>query len=176
LEVDGGGTDCGEKCRGELTGVEAVLVEEDKPVFSWHECGKQMGKIFGCEFGVCRSGVGRNRLQGGVGLNGDVDAGESVDAAEEVGIERLAEGGQRQELGWVVGIVDSQHARGRRGGFGEWLALVKHGDAVAAVVEFKGEGEADDAGSGDAEVGMMHGISLVRLVRGYSFGVSVLLG
>jgi hypothetical protein len=42
------------------------------------------------------------------------------------------------------------------------------------VVEFKGEGEADDAGSGDTDVGIrkarvVHGISLVRPRRGYSF-------
>jgi hypothetical protein len=145
-----------------------VLVEEDKSVLSGHERGKQMGEIFDGEFGACSSGVGRNGLQGGVGLEGDADSGESVDAVEVVGIERQAEGGQRQELGRVVGIVGSQHACGRRGRFGEWLALVKYCDAVASVVEFKGEGETDDAGSSDAEVGVMHGISLVGLVRGYS--------
>ena len=113
-----------------------------------------MGEIFAGEFGACSCGVGRNGLQGGVGLEGDVDAGESADALEEVRIERQAEGSQRQELGRVVGIVGSQHSRGCRGGFGEWHALVKHGDAVAAEVEFKGEGEADDAGASDADVGI----------------------
>jgi hypothetical protein len=28
------------------------------------------------------------------------------------------------------------------------------------MVEFKGEGETDDAGSGDTDVGLLHGISL----------------
>jgi hypothetical protein len=44
------------------------------------------------------------------------------------------------------------------------------------VVEFEGEGEADDASSGDAEVRVMHGISLVGRGRGYSLDVSVLRG
>jgi hypothetical protein len=29
------------------------------------------------------------------------------------------------------------------------------------MVEFEGEGKANDAGTGDADVGMVHGISLV---------------
>jgi hypothetical protein len=46
------------------------------------------------------------------------------------------------------------------------------------VMEFEGEGEANDAGPGDADVRIrkdrvMHGISLVRLRRGYSLGVPV---
>ena len=47
---------------------------------------------------------------------------------------------------------------------------------IAAVVEFEGEREADDAGSRDTQVGVMHGISLVGFGRGYSLGVSVLRG
>jgi hypothetical protein len=35
-------------------------------------------------------------------------------------------------------------------------------------MEFEGQGETDDAGSCDADVGVLHGISLVRLLRGYS--------
>jgi hypothetical protein len=46
------------------------------------------------------------------------------------------------------------------------------------VMEFEGEGEANDAGPGDADVRIrkdrvVHGISLVRLRRGYSLGVPV---
>ena len=54
-----------------------------------------------------------------------------------------------------------QHTRGRSGRFSERSALIKHGDTVAAVVEFKSEREADDSSSSDAQVGVMHGISLV---------------
>jgi hypothetical protein len=132
-------------------------------VFSRNERGKEMGEIFAGEFRACSRGVRRNGLQSGVGLEGDVDARESAEAVEEVRIERQAEGSQREEFGRVVGIVGSQHSRGRRGRFGEWHALVKHGDAVAAEVEFKGEREADDAGSSDAQVRVMHVISLVGL-------------
>jgi hypothetical protein len=60
----------------------------------------------------------------------------------------------------VVGIVGCEHAGGGGGGFGEWGRAVEDGDAGAAVVEFEGEGEADDAGSGDAYVGLLHGTSL----------------
>ena len=101
-----------------------MLVEEDKLVFSRYECGKEMGEIFDGEFGTSTSDVGRKGLQGGVGLEGDADFGESVDAVEEVGVERQAEACQRKELGWVVGIVGRQHAGGRRGRFGKWLAFV----------------------------------------------------
>jgi hypothetical protein len=80
--------DGGEKRRGELTGVEAVLVEEDKSVISRRERGKQMGEILSGEFGVCGSDVEWQGLQGGVGLEGDVEAGESADALERVGIKR----------------------------------------------------------------------------------------
>jgi hypothetical protein len=60
----------------------------------------------------------------------------------------------------VVGIVCGEHTGGGGGGFGEWSGAVKDGDAGAAVVKFEGEGEADDTGSGDAHVGLLHGTSL----------------
>ena len=59
--------------------------------------------------------------------------------------------------------MGSQHSRGREGRFGERHALVKYGDAVAADVEFKSEGEADDASASDAKVRVLHGISLVGI-------------
>ena len=81
-------------------------------------------------------------------------------------------------MGRVVGIAGSQHSSGGGGGFGERGGSVKHGDADVAVMEFEGEGEADDAGPGDADVMIrkgrgVHRISLVRLRRGYSLGVPV---
>jgi hypothetical protein len=120
--------------------------------------------------------MGRNGLQGRVSLEGDADSRESADTVEEVGIEREAEGGQRQELGRSLRIMSGQHTGGRSGRFGKRSAPVKHGDSVAAVVELKGEREADDAGSSNAQVGVVHGVSLVGLGRGYSLGVSVLRG
>jgi hypothetical protein len=44
-------------------------------------------------------------LQGDVGLEGDANAGENVEAVEEGGIEREAQVGERAELGRVVGIA-----------------------------------------------------------------------
>ena len=122
-----------------------------------------MSEIFSGELPFRNAGARRNRLQGRQGLKGDADAGECVDEVEEVGVERAAEGGKRQELGRVIRIVGRQHTRGRSGRFSERSALIKHGDTVAAVVEFKSEREADDSSSSDAQVGVMHGISLVRL-------------
>ena len=167
-EVDGGGAYGGEECGGELAGVEAVLVEEDEAVVAGGECGEETSEVFGGE--SCWRGAdgGWKGLQGGVGLEGDADAGESVEAVEEGGVEREAEVGERVELRRVVGIVGGEHSGGGGGGFGEWSGAVEDGDADAAVVEFEGEGEADDAGSGDADVGVVHGISLVGVRRGYS--------
>jgi hypothetical protein len=72
--------------------------------------------------------------------------------------------------------MGGQHTGSRSGGLGERSAPVKYDDAITAAVELKGEREADDAGSSDAHVGAIHGISLVGLGRGYSLGVSVLRG
>ena len=161
MEIDVSGVDGGQKRWGELTGVDALLVEEEEAMVAGSECGQKISEISSGELAVYDAGAMRNRLQGREGLKGDRDAGESVDAIEEVGVEREAEGGKRQELGRVLRITDGQHTRGGSGRFSEWSSLVKHGDTVAAVVEFKGEREADDSGSSDAQVGVMHGISLV---------------
>lgn len=56
----------------------------------------------------------------------------------------------------VVGIAGGEHAGGGGGCLGEGSAAVEDGDAGSAVMEFEGEGEADDAGSGDADVGALH--------------------
>jgi len=69
--------------------------------------------------------------------------------------------GERAELGRVGGIACGEHSRGGGGGFGEWCGLVDYGDTEATVLEFDGEGEADDAGAGDADVGVVHELSLV---------------
>jgi chromosome segregation ATPase len=113
-----------------------------------------------------------------VGLEGNTDAGENAEPVEEGGIEREAQVGKGAKLGRVVGIADGEHSGGGSGGFGERGGLVQHGDTDAPVMELKGEREADDTGSSDADVWdadvwVVHGLSLVRLRRGYSFGVRV---
>jgi hypothetical protein len=100
-------------------------------------------------------------LKGGVGLEGDADAGESAEAVEEAGVEREAEIGEGAELGCVVRIGGGEHSGGGGGRFAEGSGLVKYGDTDAVVVEFEGEGKANNASPGDADVGMVHGISLV---------------
>ncbi len=84
------------------------------------------------------------------------------------------------ELGRVVRIGGGEHSGGGGGGFGEGSRPVEYGDADATAVKFEGEGEADDACAGDADVGMRrggvaHGISLVGR-RSYSLGLSVFAG
>jgi hypothetical protein len=48
--------------------------------------------------------------------------------------------------------VSGQHSGSGGRGLGEGSGTVKHCDGHAAVVEFESEGEADDAGPGDADV------------------------
>jgi len=119
-----------------------------------------MGEIGVGENAGCVDGVGWEGLQGGVGLKRNADAGESVDAVEELGVEREAEVGKRQELGWSVRVGGSEHTCGGVGGFGEGRVAIEHRDSEAAAVQLKLEGEADDAGAGDADVGMLHETSL----------------
>jgi hypothetical protein len=173
-EVDGGGAYGGEKGVSELTGVEAVFLEENEMVVAGVECGKDLGEVCRREFASWGGDAGWKGLQGGVGLEGDLNTGENAEAVEERWVEREAKVGEGAELGWVVRIAGGQHSGCGGRGFRERRGLVEHGDRHAAVVEFKGEGEADDAGTGDTDVGIgkgrvVHGISLVRLRRGYSF-------
>ncbi len=128
-----------------------------------------MGEVRGGEFVLCGRNAVWKGLQGDVGLEGDANAGEDAEAVEEVGIEREAQVGERAKLGRIVRIVGGKHSGGSGRGFRKRGGLVKHCDMDAAVMEFQGEGEADDAGSGDTDVGVVHGISLVRPRRGYSF-------
>jgi hypothetical protein len=79
-------------------------------------------------------------LDGGVGLEGDLDTGETAEAVEECRVERKAEVGEGLELGRVVGVVSGEHSGSGGRGLGEWSGTVEHGDRQAAVVEFKGEG------------------------------------
>lgn len=72
-----------------------------------------------------------------------------------------------------MGIAGGQHAGCCGGGFREGGAAIEDGDAGSAFVEFEGEREADDASSGDADIGALHKISLDGRGRGYSLGVQV---
>jgi hypothetical protein len=76
-----------EKCAGELTGVEAVFVEENESVVAGVECGYEVGELCGGEFIVCGGDFGREGLQGGVSLEGNANAGENVKTVKESGIE-----------------------------------------------------------------------------------------
>jgi hypothetical protein len=160
-----------------LTWVDTALVKEEEAVCAWGECGKAVGQISGREFGARGGEVGRQGLQGGLSLEGDESTGEIVEVIEEGGIEREAEVRKGAELGWVVRIAGGQHSGGGGRGFAERGGSLEHGNAGAVAVEFESEGEADDAGPGDANVGIrrgvMHGISLVGLRKGYSLGVLV---
>jgi hypothetical protein len=91
-----------------------------------------------CEDVICDD-VGWQRLQGVVGVEGDANAREGVEAVEEGGVEREAEVGERAELRGIVGVVRGEHSGGGGGGLGEWVAAFEHGDAEATVVEFEGE-------------------------------------
>ena len=105
-------------------------------------------------------------MQGGVGLEGNANAGEVAEAVEKVGVEGDAEVGEGAELGWIVGIANGQHSGRGGGGFGEGGRSIKYCDMKTPAIQFEGEGETDDTGSGDADVGIrrrwvVHEISLV---------------
>jgi hypothetical protein len=177
-EVDGGGLYCREKCGGELAGVQAVFVEGDEAMVTGVECGKKVGEVFGGKFAARVGNAEGDSLQGGVGLEGNAEAGEDAEAVEEVGVERDTQVGEGAELGRVVRIAGGEHSGGGGGGFGERDGLIQHADADAALMKFEGEGEADDPGSSNADITIRkarvaHGISLVRWPRGYSLGVEV---
>ena len=83
--------DCGEKNPGQFAGIEAVLLEKDEAAAAWDKLWKKVGQLCSGEC-VGRGGafVGEC-LQGGVGLEADVETGEIVEAGEIVGVEGGAE-------------------------------------------------------------------------------------
>jgi hypothetical protein len=111
-----------------------------------------VGEVFGGEFASCAGDAGREGLQGGVGLEGNANAGEGAEAVEEGGIEGEAEVREGMELEWVMGIGGGEHSSGGGGGFGEGRRLVEYSDGDTAVVEFEGKRKADHAGTGYADV------------------------
>jgi hypothetical protein len=100
-------------------------------------------------------------LQGEAGLEGNGYAGSMMEAIEKGRVELAAEVGEGTELRRIVCVVVGQHPAGGSGGFGERGDTVEHRDTNAAMMEFQGKREADDAGPGDTDVGFVHGISLV---------------
>jgi hypothetical protein len=84
-----------------------------------------------------------------------------TETVKEGWVERKTEVCQRLESGWVVGVACGKHARCGGGGFGERESPVENSDVQTAAVKFQGKGEADDTGSGDADVGVVHEFSLV---------------
>lgn len=150
--------------------VEAVFLEKEETAVAGDQRGKEMSKVCWGEFVAwltCFENAWRNGLKGGVGLEGNANTGKNVKAVEEGGIEREAQVGEGAKLGWVVGIACGEHSGGSGGGFGEGNGLIEHGDAGAVVMEFEGEGEANDACPGDADVlirrrRVLHGTSLER--------------
>lgn len=62
-----------------------MLVEEDEMLVCGNKCGEDVGEFSGGEFGTCAWAAGRDRLQGGMGLEGNADAGEDMDASRKSG-------------------------------------------------------------------------------------------
>jgi hypothetical protein len=127
-EVNRGGTDGFEQSSGEMAGIEGVL-------------GKTIDGAVGAV------------LQRGVGMEGHGDAGELLDVFEEAGVELGAELGERAQGGRMVWVVRGEHAGGGVGGVGERGVALEDQYAGAAGVELQGEREANDAGTGDEDIG-----------------------
>jgi hypothetical protein len=152
----------GEKRGCELARVQRLLGEKIKMAVAKRVAGQELIQG-GAVKGVAKTpGLFDVALDGGVRLKGDFDTGEGAETVEECGVEKKAEGSEGLEFEWVVGIVSGQHSRGGCRGFREGRGTVEHGDGHAAVVEFKGEGEADDTGSSDTDIGVVHALSLER--------------
>ena len=138
-------------------GIDRMLVEEDEARAGEVVCGKKDVEVGGGERGD--RGLFYD-LKGEIGLKGNAEIGERGDVGEVCGVELEREICERLEERGVVGIVGGEHAGGGGGGFGEGGAAIEDGDACAATGELKGEGEAHDAGAGDAHVRVLHGSSL----------------
>jgi hypothetical protein len=96
--------------------------------------------------------AGGEMLDGGVGLEGNAEAGERFHAVKKVGIERDAEAREGKKRGRVVRVFRGQHASGSGGGLTHCGAGVEDGDTSAAMVEFQRERETDDASTSDGDV------------------------
>ena len=79
-----------------------------------------------------------------------------MEAVEKGRVEGETEIGERGELLGIVRVARGQHPGGCGGGFGEGDRAIEDGNTGSAAVEFEGEGETDNAGSGDADIGVLH--------------------
>lgn len=100
-------------------------------------------------------------LEGCIGVEWNVDAGELLEIIEEGWIAREAKIGERPEGCGIFGIAGGEHSGGGGGCLGERLPLVQYGNTEAAAVEFKREREADNSSARDADIGVTHKTSLV---------------
>jgi len=126
-EFNPGGADGGEQSGGKLARVEGALGEL---------AGSSILEILQC----------------GVGVEGDGDAGELLDAREEGRVELSAELREREQRGRIVGIVDGEYAGSSGRGVGEGGIALQNQHAGTAVVELQGDREADDTGANDEHV------------------------
>jgi len=82
-----GGADCAEQGRGQLPGVEAVLVEQAKAVRAGCELRQKPAQVFGGENAACIRDMRRECLQGGVSMKRHRGTGEIVKPFEKCGID-----------------------------------------------------------------------------------------
>jgi hypothetical protein len=82
-----------------------------------------------------------------MGLEGDADGCERVEAVEEVGVERKTEVGEWEELRRVAGVCGGEHSGGGGGGHGETAALIDDRNSCAAMSKFEGSRETNHPGT-----------------------------
>ena len=92
-------------------------------------------------------------LQRCAGMERHGDAGELLDSFEEGWIEQGTELGERAQGGRMVWVVRGEHAGRGSGGVGECGIALEDQHAGAAGVELQGEREANDAGTGNEDIG-----------------------
>jgi hypothetical protein len=152
----------GEECGRELAWVQRLLCEQIKGAVTKRVAGQEAVEVGAVERVAKTPGLFDVALDGGVCLEGHFDTGEGTNAIEECGVKQKTEVGEGLELRGIVGVVGSQHSGCGGGGLRERGGSIEYGDRHTAVVEFKGEGEADDAGPSNADIGVVHGLSLER--------------
>lgn len=92
-------------------------------------------------------------LKRGIGLKWDVKAGKYGDTLKERRIDADTQAGKGSQGRGIVRVAGGQHAGGSEGGLSEGWASVQDCDTRTTGVQFQGERKADQAGSGDEDVG-----------------------
>jgi hypothetical protein len=152
----------GEKRGCELARVQRLFGKKIEVTVAKRVSGQELIKGGAVKWVAKTPGLFDVALDGGVRLEGHFDTGEGTNVVEECGVKQKTEVGEGLELWGVVGVIGGQHSGCGGGGLRERGGSIEYGDRHAAVVEFKGEGEADDAGSSDADIRVVHGLSLER--------------